>query len=228
MAVSLSNEAQISKDHFKIPDSIVMLTGCTSSGKTSLAKLLFLNRTSVFKNPDFKLQIHYAVMQKMYIEIQNEFGEENCILVKGFGKSDFDAIEQRDENDKPVWLLLDDLLFSLLKSNFFEELCCIYSHHKLANLCIINHGIYQDSNVFRMIRNQIKILVIFDSLRGRSSLQHLSSSLFKSNFLSDALAHSVSLDKYGFIVIDYNAPKVLTVRNNFPLPGQKIIVYLEK
>lgn len=172
---------------FHTPCTII-LSGCTSSGKTTFVKKM-INDKSVFTEPPCKIFYFYGAYQNCFSSMSD------VIFVSGLPEN-FDEYFCPNEHRLAI---IDDLQQECANSKAIENLFTREAHHKNFSVCLLNQNLFYQGKFCRTIALNAHVVVLFRNPRSNSQIRSLESQ----TGLNIVKAYNdVQLEPFGYLVID--------------------------
>lgn len=195
-----------------------------------------LNEKFVFQKCPQKYIYVYSFWNDKFNKLKDEL-KERIVFVNNYpGLKLFNKYGMKnrtaENGDDRICVIFDDQDSALFNKNSNKEAEIIINqivHHKRLMLFCISHNLIKDSQIFRNFTRNATFNVLFDSIRSRFSIRHLSRILFsKPDFLVDVLndiKRRNNTEKCPPLLIDFrlNIHPLLRVRE--PL-GKNHSIYL--
>lgn len=185
-----------------------MVSGPTSSGKTTLVKRLVQNADHLFHPSPRKVFWYYSVEQPWY----NTF--PNVTFIQGL--PDVTILNP----NIPQLVILDDLMSETNAT--IEKFFTTYSHHYNASVIFITQNLYFKSARQKSISLNTQYLFVFKNIRDANQIKTLGRQIFpdKKNYLLDAYEQATNT-KWGYLLIDLrsNTLDSMRLRSNI-FPGE--------
>lgn len=175
------------------------VSGVTSSGKTFWVERLLQNVDNMLNKPVNKILYCYGAYQDIYNEMERDI--KNIEFHQGIPN---DISHLYTDNSHTNILVLDDLMTSVLKSPYMEDLFTKFSHHGNVSIIFIVQNLYAKSPLSRSIFLNTSYFVLFKNPRGHDQIKKLNQQIFpcKKNFLFDAYTDAVINRKFGYLMVD--------------------------
>ncbi len=195
-----------------------------------LIKKMLLENRHIFTQPLHKIYYVYSFWQNSYKELQIALGN-SIIFVEGFRKTLFEDLHLlgRNEQSPSAAVVFDDILETLIQDRENLKIFTANCHH--LNLCciLVSQNLMVANDTYRNIMKQANFFIIFESVRGRSSLKSLSSQIFgDSKFLPGAM-QIIRQTARGYMIIDLRPgiDERIRVRQNLCFPGEDMFVFIQ-
>jgi len=177
----------VDQDQIKFPpQSLILVAGPSSSGKTYYVKKLILNADEVFQEPPKEILYFMQYNQPAYQDLKTSLGDK--ISFYDTFPEDYQNIfgwSTRSPDSPPLLVVLDDLFEVIIKRPDVLKLFTGIGHHLHITVILLSQFIFGDSTLYRQINKQLTHMLIFPSVRYRSGLKTLSSQVFgNAKFLS--------------------------------------------
>ncbi len=191
---------------------------------------MLLQNDHIFAKPLQKIYYIYSFWQSSYDELQKAL-RDKIVFVEGFSKSFFEDFHllNRNKQSPPAAMVFDDILETLIQDRENLKIFTASSHH--LNLCciLVSQNLMVANDTYRNIMKQANYFLLFESVRGRSSLKALSSQIFgDSKFLPNVM-QCIRHIPHAFMVIDLRPgiDEKLRVRQNLCFPGENIYLFVQ-
>lgn len=177
---------------FYCPSNIV-ISGPTSSGKSTFLKRLIHFRDIMFSKSFARILYCYGTWQPLFNDMYNvEF-------ISGLPEN-LENINS-DTRESHMLLILDDLMVDVSKSDSIQTLFSRGSHHNNVTVIYVNQNFYIQGPKSRTISLNAQYLVIFKNKRDRKQISYLGSQMGMCNLLNFAL-NDIMKEKYSYLLID--------------------------
>lgn len=191
-----------------------ILSGCTSSGKTTFIRKLITNANDMFTSKPNRIVYFYGCYQPIFEEMPE------VLFVKGLP----DTFEEYFDPLNHNLLIIDDLQDEVAQSKAVENLYTRESHHKNTSVCILNQNLFYQGKHCRTIALNAHVYVLFKNPRSNSQIKTLATQTGIKNlnkFYDDALK-----EKFGYLVVDLSpfADHEYKIRTHV-FPGEYPIIY---
>ncbi len=201
--------------------SSLLLTGSTSSGKTTWVYKLLQNIEAMYETKPDKILYCYGVWQPIFDEM-----EKMCTLQQGLPLD----IENWETQSKHKLIIIDDLMDKVVSSLDMSLLFTQGCHHRNISVIFISQNMFIQGKYARTISLNTQYMVIFKSMRDVSQITTLGKQLFpgRSKLLTQVY-EDVMRQPYNYLVID-NSPHAnqkYRLRTRI-FPGEDPIVYVPK
>lgn len=190
--------------------STIIISGPTSSGKTTFLKKLIKFRNQMFKCKFDRIVYCYGTWQPAF---NNMYDVE---FISGIPEN-IDNINS-DKNDSHLLLILDDLMDVVSKSEAVQTLFSRGSHHNNVTLIYVNQNIYFHGPKSRTISLNAQYIIIFKNKRDKNQINHLGSQMGVNRILKFAL-DDIWKEKYSYLLIDlspHNDSELIVKTRIFP------------
>ena len=177
----------------------VLVSGPTSSGKSTLVFDILKHAKDMFQKPPKKIFYCYGIFQPTFTEMEREISNIEFI----------DGLPTR--NDLHTWsahsdhniLVLDDLLQKAAKNEDIVDLFCQYSHHLNFTTFFLVQNLFSGGKFFRTISLNSHFILLFANARDTLQIQTLARQIFPSsvNYFMDAF-HKSTEPRFGYLLID--------------------------
>ena len=183
------------KSHiFHCPASI-MISGCTSSGKTTFVKKL-LEHPELFEPPPQKILYCYGAWQPLFEDMKSTFKD---IEFHG-GLPDSELITNFVDGNHNI-VVLDDLMSDIVKDEDIQQLFTRGSHHMNLTILYLTQNAFCQGKCARTISLNCAYLVLFKNPRDIYQIQLMGRQIGLPNTLPEAYDDCME-EKYGYLVVD--------------------------
>ena len=195
--------------------STILISGVSSSGKTSLTKRILENRTSLFRPevPNYVVLI-YHTWQNVYKEMVDEGVIQLCLNELPDSQT-LKEIGDEHKGSGGIILVLDDQLNNL-QSNIVD-IFCVQSHHLKMTVILLVQTLFMPNKEFRTISLNSHYIILLKNTRDRSSISQLARQIFpyKTRFLTDSYIDATK-EPFSHMVLDLRveSPEITRVRAN--------------
>ena len=198
---------------FQTPLTMI-LSGCTSSGKTTFVKKLIENSNGMFSQKPDVVYYFYGCYQPVFESIKG------VKFIQGLPNS----FEPYFDTSLHVFAIIDDLQAEAASSKAVESLFTRDSHHKNFSVCILNQNLFYQGKFCRTIALNCHVYILFKNPRSNSQIKILQSQTGiygLVDFYNDALK-----EPFGYLVVDLSplSEPEYKVRTKI-FPGEYTIVY---
>ena len=192
-----------------IANSNIIVSGATSSGKTSAILRIFKERL-IEPFPEHIYYL-YGAFQEFMETWNSDKSNPHIEFIDGL------KLDCIDEVTGSKALIIDDLSLSQnadLTNHFLRG-----SHHKQCTTFYITHSIFMNDDNFRILSNNAHYIMIFKNRRNQAQVSRLANQVFagdESKRITDAYKYS-SLQPFGFILLSFHPriPNEYTVISDF-------------
>lgn len=195
-------------------DSVFVISGPSSSGKTYFVRNLITHAKVLFKHKINRFLWFYGIVPPA--------GVKNVILHKGLTDNWSDKIKPYD------FVVIDDLFMeggNNEVTNAFTRL----ANHKPCTLVYITQNLFQKSQDSRTRSLNTHYLVMMKNPRDKTQISSLARQMYpgSSGFLLDAFNDVTSKKPFSYLLMDFRqqTPENLRVRTGI-FPGDKYIVFI--
>ena len=183
------------KSHiFHCPASI-MISGCTSSGKTTFVKKL-LEHPELFEPRPHKILYCYGAWQPLFDEMKSTFKD---IEFHG-GLPDSELIANFVDGKHNI-VVLDDLMSDIVKDEDLQQLFTHGSHHMNLTILYLTQNAFCQGKCARTISLNCAYLILFKNPRDIYQIQLMGRQIGLPNTLHEAYDDCME-EKYGYLVVD--------------------------
>ena len=179
-----------------IANSNIIVSGATSSGKTSAILRIFKERL-IEPFPE-KIYYLYGAFQDFMKTWNSDKSNPRIEFIEGL---QLDCI---DEFSGTKALVIDDLSLTQNKELTNHFLCG--SHHRRCTTFYVTHSIFMNDSNYRILSNNAHYFMIFKNRRNQSQVGRLAGQVFKgeeAKRITDAYKYSC-LQPYGFILLCFH------------------------
>lgn len=192
----------------------IMVSGPTSSGKTTIVKRLVTNSLQMFEPPPRKTYWFYSVKQPWFETFAN------VTFIEGL--PDINILDP----NIPQLLVLDDLMNETNAT--IEKFFTTYSHHYNVTVIFITQNLYFKSARQKSISLNTQYLFLFKNIRDANQIKVLERQIFpnKKNYLLSAYEQATNT-AWGYLMIDLrtNTLDNMRLRSNI-FPGELSIFWV--
>ena len=189
-----------------IANSNIIVTGATSSGKTS-AILKILKEGLIEPFPE-NIYYLYGSYQPFMETWNSDKLNPHIEFIEGL------KLDCIDDFKGSKALIIDDLSLDQNKelTNHFLR----GSHHKQCTTFYVNHSIFMNDNNYRLLSNNAHYIMIFNNRRNQAQVSRLATQVGSVESITTAYKYS-NLQPFGFILLCFHPliPKELTVIGDF-------------
>lgn len=206
-----------------------IVSGMSSSGKTTWVKNLLSLRSKLLTEVPAKTFLFYKVMQDIYLEMENMGLVDELINVNEHFPS-LDEISEmvhkfRDQGGS--LLIFDDTMSSI--SEDFEQLFCNLSHHENMSIIFLTQNLFYQNKTFRTMSLNCHYLVLMKNDRDKQQASILAKQFSPGNnaYLTRAFFDATK-KPYSYLLLDFRPethPNLRLRSNIFEFP---CVAYLEK
>lgn len=193
----------------------MLIAGPTGSGKTEFVKQLINSRGTVSKPKPERIIYFYGEYQEKFRDMSDvEF-------IQGIPEY---AIESLD--NKPTWIVIDDLMHETANSKLISELFTKGSHHRNLSVILIVQNLFVRGSESRNISLNSQYVVLFKNPRDQSIATSIARQMFPSKIKKfQKVYEDATRNPFTYLFIDLkpNTPnEVRLLANIFNVP---IIAY---
>lgn len=196
-----------------------MLAGTTGSGKTVALRDIIDNASHISNPPPEEIIYCYGAEQEIFKTMPNVRFVEGMI----------DITQEIPRDQKPRWLIIDDLMEEEGKKKSTSELFTKHSHHMNLSVFFVVQNLFLPG--IRTISLNTHYLMLFKNPRAVSSVQYLSNQLFPGTggFLMEAYKDATR-EPYSYLLIDMKqeTPDEMRVRRGDFFKPLPMIAYAPK
>ena len=185
------HEMQHVQRHVFHGPSNIMITGCTSSGKTTFVKKL-LDHPTLFEPQPNKILYCYGAWQPLFNEMTHVQFHEGLPT-----KEDIDVFADGQHN----FLVLDDLMMSIVKDEAIQQLFTRGSHHKNITVLYLCQNAFCQGPCARSINLNCAYLVLFKNPRDIYQIKLMGRQVGLPHTLPEAHEDCMN-EHYGYLVVD--------------------------
>lgn len=182
----------------------MLISGPTSSGKTTFARRLLQYRAAKYNPDKFNSKIgkvfwFYKVYQTSYATMKNSGMVDEFIQ----GMPSMDWLENNVEAQSNATIVIDDLALEVTDDT--SKIFSIGSHHFGLNVIFICQNLFTKNKSFREISLNCTYHVIFKNPRDKSSIIHFAKQ-FTPGRAKDiaAIFHTATKTPHSYLFIDYH------------------------
>ncbi len=168
-----------------------MVTGCTSSGKTTFVKKL-LEHPDLFDSPPNKILYCYGAWQPLY-ELMSD-------IIFHEGLPTADNINQFADGKHNI-IVLDDLMADIVKNEEMQHLFTRDSHHKNLTVLFLTQNAFCQGRCARTISLNCAYLVLFKNPRDIYQIKLMGRQIGLPHTLLEAYGDCME-QPFGYLVID--------------------------
>lgn len=206
--------------------SLILLSGSTMSGKTTLIYEILKNSRGMFEITPTKIIIAYGEWQPLFDKMEENV--PNITFHQGLPSRD--NIEQWSTNSEHTVLVIDDLIAQVTKSEDTAYLFCVTAHHRRVTVMLLTQNLYMPGKNSRTISLQCQYVILFRNVRDARQIMTFGSQVFpgKLRYFKDAYIKSTA-KPYGYLVVDQTPclPEQYRLRTNI-LPNQDTTLFVPK
>lgn len=198
-------------------DSVFMVAGPSSSGKTVFVQKLLQHSNTLFKNKINNIHWYYGIIpppSMMELQIR---------LHQGLSEGWSEIIEPMDV------IVLDDLFVEAGNNKEVTNAFTRLAHHKPCTLIYITQNVFHRGNDARTRSLNTHYLVLMKNPRDASQISYLARQMYPKNskFLTDVYRDVCDNEAFSYILLDFHqeTPSKLRVRSNI-FPGEAYSVYV--
>lgn len=206
-----------------------IVSGASSSGKTTWVKNLLTLKSKLFTEEPAKVILFYKVMQDIYLEMETTGLVNELININEHFPTLDEIVEiVHGYKDKGGSLLIFDDTMTDINPDF-EQLFCNISHHENASIIFLTQNLFYRNKSFRTMSLNCHYMVLMKNDRDKQQTSILAKQFSPTNnaFIVQAFADATK-KPYSYLLLDFKSstPQNLRVRTNiFEFP---CIAYLEK
>jgi uridine kinase len=207
----------------------LLISGASSSGKTTWVKNLLSLKPKLFTELPAKTFLFYKVMQDIYLEME-ETGLVNELINVSENFPSLNEIQEMVHKYKDQGgslLIFDDTMTDLHED--FEQIFCNISHHENASVIFLTQNLFYQNKVFRTMSLNCHYMVLMKNDRDKQQISILAKQFSPNNNAYITKAYAEATKKpYSYLLLDFKpeGPQNLRVRSNiFEFP---CIAYIEK
>ena len=208
------------------PQSSIIVSGPTNSGKTTWVYRLLQNLDGMYYNdPPERIMYCYSVWQTLYEDMEKDIS--NIGFHEGLPSKEI-LDELSSENSKV--LILNDIFNKVVSSENVADVFTSGCHHRGFSCIFITQNIFSQGKFARTLALNSSYLVVFKNIRVTSQIGVLGRQLFpnKGKYFIESHEDATSY-LHGYLVIDLTC----TGNERFRLrtkifPGEECIIYSPK
>ena len=178
--------------HTFVTPCSIMISGCTSSGKTTWVKKVLENKDVLFDQPPHNILYCYGAWQPLYEKMTSIKFHEGLPTKEEI--ADF-------AEGKPSLIVLDDLLADVVKDDFTQALFTRGSHHKNITVLYVTQNAFCQGKCARTISLNCAYLVLFKNPRDVYQIRLMGRQIGLPLTLPEAYDDCMEY-KYGYLVVD--------------------------
>ena len=165
----------------------LILSGPSSSGKTSLLNKLLTVRKDLFTEQPVKIRLYFSIWQPVYDVMK----KQNLITDYIEGMPTGDELESFQKSVNSSLVIFDDLAEVL--TPVISNLFIAGSHHYNTSVILISQNLFQKSPVWRICSLNATYIIVMKNPRDPSQLGVLSRQSFPGhkNFLSSVCKYCI-------------------------------------
>ena len=175
--------------HIFITPCAVMVSGCTSSGKTTWVKKVLENKDSLFNPPPQRILYCYGAWQPLYEKIIDIKFHEGL------------PTKEEIEDFADGLIVLDDLLVNVVKYDDTQALFTRESHHKNITVLYVTQNTFCQGTCARTISLNCAYLVLMRNPRDVHQIRLMGRQIGLPRSLPEAFEDCME-ENYGYLVID--------------------------
>lgn len=206
-----------------------LVSGASSSGKTTWVKNLLTLKDKLFTQKPAYIILFYKIIQDVYLEMEEEGLVNEIINVKDKFPSldEISEMVHKYKDQGGSLLIFDDTMSDI--NNDFEQLFCNLSHHENASIIFLTQNLFYQNKVFRTMSLNCHYLVLMKNDRDKQQTSILAKQYSPNNskFIVQSYADATK-KAYSYLLFDFRpeTPSNLRIRSNiFEFP---CTVYIEK
>ena len=185
------HESQHVQEHKFMCPANIMISGCTSSGKTTFVKKL-IDHPGLFHPRPNKILYCYGSWQSLFEDIKN------VKFHKGLPtKEDIDSFANGQHN----LIILDDLMADIVKDEGTQQLFTRGSHHKNLTVLYLCQNAFCQGKCARTISLNCAYLILFKNPRDIYQIKLMGRQVGLPHILPEAYEDCMN-EQYGYLVVD--------------------------
>lgn len=197
---------------FRAPATF-MVSGVTSSGKSTLTHKLLKNKDNMFDRPVHKVLYCYGVDQPLFIEMQRTV--PGIQFKKGLPtEADLDTFS---DGSRHCIVVLDDLMERVVRDVDIQNLFLKISHHRSMSTLFITQNMYAQGKCSRNISMNVLYFFILCNPRDVGQISTLAKQTGLGETLKESYKDCVLKKSYSYIVVDLH-PASLSMHTNAESP----------
>lgn len=201
-------------------DSVFVIAGPSSSGKTHFVSNLIGNSKNLYKDKINRFLWFYGIVPPPASLLL----PKSVIFIKGLLKENWsDQIEAHD------FVVIDDLFMESGKSAELTNAFTRLAHHRPCTLIYISQNLFQKSPDARTRALNTHYLVMMKNPRDKSQISILARQMYPQNsaFLIDAFKDATNEKPYSYLLLDFRQETMeeLRVRTGI-FPNETHVVYI--
>jgi hypothetical protein len=190
-----------------------LISGYSSSGKTTLVKNLLRLRNQIFSvNPE-KIFLFYNNDQPIYHEMMRE----GLIDEKFDVKDTFPTLEYLTTLVSPYkktsgsLIIFDDVMTDI--DDNFTKIICNFSHHESASIILLTQNLFYHHKAFRTLSLNMHYMFLMTNERDKQQISNLGRQVCPNNpnFLVNVYSAAAS-KAYEYLLLDFRADQNKKVR----------------
>ena len=215
----------INKDDLKFRSgSTCMISGPTSSGKSTLLYQILKQAPNMFTSKPKQIIYCYGIYQSLYDQIKRTI--PHIVFFEGIPtSSDLETWATLEPGHKI--LVLDDLLQRAAKSIDVVDLFCQYSHHLNFSTFFLVQNLFANSKQFRTISLNTHYFLLLAQTRDSLQIQAFGKQIFGSqvNYFMDAYKKATA-PRFGYLLVDVHPQGSVYKLRTHILEQQMMSVFL--
>ena len=211
------------------PQTNMIVSGGTGSGKTTFVKNLLTIKDQLFSKSPAKTFLFYRIMQPIYNEMEMS-GLIDELVDTQTNFPTYDKIKEMVEQYKTEGciIIFDDIMTQL--NDDFIDLFCNLSHHANLNIILLVQNLFCKDKVFRTLSLNSHYMVVMKNERDKNQISTLATQISPKNgsYVVQAYKEATKYP-YSYLFIDYHqeTPNVIRLRNNIFPHEFPTVAYLE-
>ncbi len=212
----------VMSSHVFMGPTTIMISGCTSSGKTTWVKRVLEHKEDLFDSPPpHRVLYCYAEWQPLFDDMKDTM--KYVIFHQGLPTRD-DIEELAD--GKHHLVVLDDLMADIVKDETIQHLFTRGSHHKNLSVMYLSQNAFCQGKCARNISLNCAYIVLFKNPRDLYQIQLIGRQIGLPKSLSEAYDDCME-ELYGYLVVDLSPRHTGLPRlSSHVFPGEDHVSYL--
>lgn len=206
-----------------------LVSGASSSGKTTWVKNLLTLKSKLFTEEPAKVFLFYKIMQDIYLEME-ETGLVNELINVNEQMPNLQEIVDMVHNYKDKGgslLIFDDSMTDLNED--FEQLFCNISHHENASIIFLTQNLFYKDKHFRTMSLNCHYMVLMKNDRDKQQISILAKQFSPNNNAFIVQAYTDATKKpYSYLIVDFKSDTHHNLRVRSDIFKFPCTVYQEK
>ena len=204
--------------------SVILCSGPSQSGKTTLTKRILENAAGMFSIPPKKIIYCFSEYQKTFDVIKQNVTD--IIFFQGLPTREH--IEEWTEGTDHTLLICDDLMMPLSQSQEAVHLFSVLSHHRSVSIIYLAQSLYPPGKYSKTLSLQVHYYILFHNMRDMRQIITFGSQVFLENVNYFKSVYEKCTSKpYGYVLIDISphTNSLYRLRTDI-FPGETMRVFL--